>query len=46
MRSGIDIMINKNDLSVACIAPSKIKILNENISNNLNNETYFYIISK
>ena len=48
---GIDIMINKNDLSIASIAPSKIinskiKILNENISDNLNNETYFYIISK
>jgi chorismate mutase/prephenate dehydratase len=48
---GIDIIINKNDVSIGCIAPSDIihsdiKILLENISDNKNNRTYFYLITK
>jgi chorismate mutase/prephenate dehydratase len=48
---GIDIIINKNDISIGCIAPndinySNIKVLLENISDNKNNKTYFYLITK
>jgi chorismate mutase/prephenate dehydratase len=48
---GIDIIINKNDISIGCIAPSDIihsdiKILLENISDNKNNRTYFYLMIK
>ena len=45
----LGIMIEKNDLSVGCIAPSgftnkTIKLLKENISNTLNNTTEFAIL--
>lgn len=48
---GIDIIINKNDISIGCIAPSdiinpNIKVLLENINDNKNNRTYFYFIKK
>jgi chorismate mutase/prephenate dehydratase len=48
---GIDIIINKNDISIGCIAPSNIinlniKVLLEDISDNKNNRTYFYLIKK
>jgi chorismate mutase/prephenate dehydratase len=46
---GINILINQNDISIGCIAPSdiincNIKVLIENISDNKNNRTYFYLI--
>jgi len=48
---GIDIILNNNDISIGCIAPSdiinpNIKVLLENISDNKNNITYFYLIVK
>lgn len=45
----LDIMIEKNDITIACIAPTgfinkNIKILKENISNTTNNITYFALL--
>jgi chorismate mutase/prephenate dehydratase len=46
----VEIIIKTNDISIGCIAPndyvnSNIKVLSENINDDKNNRTYFYLIS-